>query len=97
MGLLDGFLCGVFGGAVAELLGWFKLRKEAPPEFIKSRFYWLVTILMVLAGGGLVAVYLASGFTLKPLLAVNVGASAPLIIASLAAQTPRSLDPKKID
>lgn len=97
MGLLAGFGCGVFGGALAELLGWFRLRQQAPPDFVKSPFYWLVTALMVLAGGGLVVIYVTSGFEIKPVLAVNIGASAPLLIASLAARLPSSIDPAKID
>jgi hypothetical protein len=91
MGLLEGFLYGVFGGFLAELLGLFKLRHatgDSFPEWLKSRFYWMVTILMILAGGVLVVVYLKSKFTLSALIAVNIGASAPLIIGTLVAQKP---------
>lgn len=48
------FLYGIIGGAFAELLGLFKLRHQAPSEFpawLKSPFYWIVTVCMVLAGG----------------------------------------------
>ena len=45
---------------------------------------------MILAGGGLVVVYIKSKFTLNALLAVNIGASAPLIIGALASQVPRA-------
>ena len=93
MGLIEGFLYGVFGGGLAELLGLFRLRHEAPgafPVWIKSIFYWIITALMILAGGGLVVVYIKSKFTLNALLAVNIGASAPLIIGALASQVPRA-------
>ncbi len=92
MGILEGFVYGVFGGFLAELLGLFKLRHQTPgsfPDWIRSRFYWTVTVLMILAGGGLVVVYLKSAFALKPLIALNIGASAPLIIGSIVSQTPR--------
>ena len=87
----EGFLYGMFGGFLAELLGLFKLRRQtlaSLPEWLKSPFYWLVTGMMIFAGGVLVAVYLKSKIPLNPLLAVNVGASAPLIIGSFVEQTP---------
>jgi hypothetical protein len=43
---------------------------------------------MVLSGGILVLIYLASDVPLKPILAVNIGASAPLLIGTFIAQTP---------
>ena len=91
MGLLEGFGLGVFGGVLAELLGLFKLRRESPetfPEWMKSVFYWSITVLMILAGGGLVVIYLRSGLSLSALIAVNIGASAPLILGTLVSQTP---------
>ncbi len=99
MGICEGFLWGAFGGFLAELLGLFKLRHQssvALPVWIKSPFYWTITSLMILAGGGLVAIYLRSGVPIKALVAVNLGASAPLLIASLVAQTP-SIEPGKSD
>jgi hypothetical protein len=99
MGVLEGFLYGLLGGALAEVLGLFRLRQQAAgnlPEFLKSTFYWMVTVAMLCAGGGIVVVYFKSGISLNPLLAVNVGASAPLIISSLVAQTP-NISPGKVD
>ena len=93
MEFLAGFLYGVLGGFFAELLGHYRLRhqtKDQFPEWIRSPYYWIVTILMVLAGGGLVFIYLASGVPMKPIIAVNIGASAPLIIGRLTAQTPQA-------
>ncbi len=54
MGILSGFALGVLRGCFAELLGLFKLRTLAPaarPEFLRSWFYWFVTLGMILAGG----------------------------------------------
>ena len=99
METFPGFGWGLLGGFLAELLGLFKLRQQAPsslPQWLRSRFYWAITLAMILAGGFLVVAYLKSGISLQPILAVNVGASAPLIIGSFVAQTPR-VDPGKID
>lgn len=99
MGVAEGFLYGLLGGFFAELLGLFALRQQSPatlPQFLKSRFYWFVTVAMTVAGGGLVAVYVKSGMLLNPLVALNVGASAPLIIGSFVAQAP-SLSPGKVN
>jgi hypothetical protein len=88
---LTGFLFGCFGGLLAGLLGWFELRRHALqdlPQWFKSPFYWAVTFLMVIAGGGLVIAYIRSDIALKPILAINVGASAPLIVKTLASKLP---------
>lgn len=93
MDLLTGFGFGILGGIFAEVLGLFQLRKTVPdafPVWLKSAFYWVITIMMILCGGGLVDIYLKSGIDLKALVAVNIGASAPLIIGALVAQTPRA-------
>ncbi len=88
----EGFFFGAVGGALGELLGLFRLRHQvgqALPAYLTSWFYWIVTITMIAAGGVLVVIYIRSGITLQPIIAVNVGASAPLIIAALVAQTPK--------
>lgn len=89
----------MLGGIFAELLGLFQLRKQAPaslPEFLRSWFYWLITTVMVLAGGGLVVIYLLSDIPLKPDLAVNIGASAPLLIGTFVAQSP-TIKPERVN
>ncbi len=89
------FLYGTIGGLLAELLGLYKLRTQAPsafPSYLKTIFYWLVTIGMILAGGVLVWIYHKSGLDLKPIIAVNIGASAPLIIGSLVQTKPPEID-----
>ena len=82
---------GVAGGFVVELARWFEIRRELHkglPDWSKSWPYWLVTLLMVLAGGLLVFIYLKSGTALNAFLAFNLGASAPLILEKLIEQTP---------
>jgi len=81
------FLYGVIGGGLGELLKWYAMR-ESPnlPEYIRSPFYWVVTFLMILAGGGLVLIQGVSPES--PWLAINVGITAPLILKGFASAVP---------
>ena len=81
------FLVGTIGGALAELLKWFQLR-ESPnlPDYAHRPLYWIVTVLMALAGGLLAVIQNIDASDL--LLALNVGLSAPLILKGLAAAVP---------
>ncbi len=91
MTVWDGFWLGVLGGIFGELVNLFKLRQQpinVLPVWIRSAWYWTLTVLMVLSGGGLVAIYLTSNIQVAPILAVNIGASAPLILGTLVAQVP---------
>lgn len=93
MNILEGFVYGVLGGMLSELLGWFKLRHQASNEFplwLRSPSYWILTVLMIAAGGILVVIYMKSNIDLKPIVAVNLGASAPLMIGTLVAQSPKA-------
>lgn len=95
----EGFLYGLAGGALAEALKWFQMRHDLHrglPDWSRSSSYWIVTLVMAVAGGVLVFVYLKSGLTLEPILAVNVGMTAPLILASLSKQL-QPVEPGKID
>ena len=88
----EAFWYGILGGFVAELFGLWKLRHELGsnlPPYLRSWFYWFMTLLMIGSGGLVAFVYVKSGISLSPLLAVNVGASAPLIIGSLTAAPPK--------
>jgi hypothetical protein len=99
MGILEGFLYGIIGGFAAEFFGLWKLRHQATHEFpawLKRPFYWVMTVVMIVIGGGLVALYIRSDISLTPILAVNVGASAPLIIGTFVGQAP-SLELGNVD
>ncbi len=81
------FLYGVIGGALGELLKWYAMR-ESPnlPAYLKSPFYWVVTVIMMLAGGGLVLIQGVKADT--PWLAINIGITAPLILKGFASVVP---------
>ena len=88
----------MLGGVFGELLKWFNMRHDLHrglPDWSRSRLYWIVTLLMAVAGGLLVLAYLRSGFTLNALLAVNLGVSAPLVLDKLFSQLPT--EPGKSD
>lgn len=87
MNLLEAFSWGIFGGFIAEALTWYKDRRN-PATAYPWRKYWVATIIMIGIGGGLVLMYLRSGAGLNPILCVNIGASAPLIIGAMVAATP---------
>lgn len=81
------FLFGVIGGALAEVLKWWQLREVPnPPAYLKSVFYWVITLIMALIGGVLALAYNVDAS--KPLLAINIGVSAPMILKGLASVIP---------
>jgi hypothetical protein len=83
--LLPIFALGVFGGILPEALRLYKLRESASfPDYLKGPKYWIITVLMILIGGVLALVYQMSGMSLNPILAINIGASAPLAITVLS-------------
>ena len=77
------FWWGIAGGLSIELLKIYNLRHLSSaqrPDWLTSVFYWGPTIVMVGAGGGLVLLYLASKMEVSPIIAFNIGASAPLVL-----------------
>jgi hypothetical protein len=82
---------GLVGGLLAELLRWFDLRyslHQGLPDWSRSILYWVITFLMACAGALFVYVYILSGTKLNPILALNIGASAPLLLGKLIQQSP---------
>ncbi len=80
------FGVGVFGSAVVELLNAHKIftRGGPFPKRYRSKWFWLVRTLVALAGGAFAAMYNPA----NPLLAVHIGASTPLLIATFVNTLP---------
>ncbi|MFL6451704.1 MAG: hypothetical protein ACJ746_29120 [Bryobacteraceae bacterium] len=80
---LIAFLYGSGGSVAVEVLTALAiLEKEQPlPKRYSSWVYYLLRLLVVFMAGALAVAY---GVYDKPLLAINIGASAPLILQTLA-------------
>jgi len=80
-----------FGGALAikllELAELQHVSKTERPDFTDV-VYWLPYLIMPLLGAGLAYVYIVSGVQLQPILAANIGVSAPLILRTWAEINP---------
>ena len=86
-----GFFWGAFGGLCVMALELRVIYKSASPtdrdhvnKWFPKLSWWLVGVGLSLIGGILVVAYLQSDFKLNALLAIQVGASAPLLLESLA-------------
>ena len=80
----------VFGALAIKLLELaelYKLPKLERPD-LKDWLYWVPFIVMPILGGGLAQMYISSEIALKPILAVNIGVSAPLILRAMAELNP---------
>ncbi len=85
------FWFAVFGGFAINLLRLVELahtpRSERPQTF-SDPLYVLQFVVLPFLGGGLAYTYHVSGTILSPILALNIGVSAPLILKSLASAIP---------
>jgi hypothetical protein len=79
------------GGFLINVLRWIEHERipklQRPPTF-SDPVYWLQFVSLPLLGGFFALAYSASGVKLSPILAVNIGASAPLILRTMAASAP---------
>lgn len=90
MNLFCGFILGCIGGVLPVYSEFYKLRYTSPkdfPAYTRSWFYWFMASSMVLAGGGVVCFYISLGQEINPILALNIGASAPLLIDMIGKMT----------
>ncbi|MFN3703546.1 MAG: hypothetical protein ACK4SG_08730 [Thermomonas sp.] len=88
---MEGFFWGLLGGTLPEFYALYNIREDfhkKKPRWIKSWFYWIVTLVMVLLGGAVVLLYLTSGTSLTPFLAIHLGAATPTLIGSFIKDKP---------
>ena len=85
------FWFAAFGALAINLLRLAELaqtpRTERPQTF-SDPYYVLQFVVLPFVGGGLAYTYQVSGTILSPILALNIGVSAPLIFKSLASAIP---------
>jgi hypothetical protein len=85
------FAFALFGGFAINFLRLFdllSLPRSQRPETYRDWLYVLQFLVLPILGGGLAYAYEASGTGLSPILAVNIGASAPAILKSFASVAP---------
>jgi hypothetical protein len=85
---------GALGLKLLELAEIRNLPPERRPN-LKDIIYWASYVIMPLLGGGLAYIYIISDISLKPILAMNIGISAPLILRTMAQSA--QLSPPVID
>jgi CBS-domain-containing membrane protein len=86
------------GGLAIQLLNLLELKnvpKDKRPD-LTDRLYWFSFIGMPILSGFVCYVYLASEFEVKPVLALHIGASAPLILRAAASASPLGNKPVKL-
>jgi hypothetical protein len=86
---LETFLWGTLGALGMEFVGMYRLcRSGKLPSRYTSCLFWLIRGLVMACGGAVALAYLLSGLTISSLLAANLGAATPLLLAELAQLTP---------
>ena len=77
------FLLGFFGSLSVELVTCFHFyQNDLPfPGRYRKKGFWVIRLLIAVAAGGLVLAYSMND---DPILAINIGASAPAILLTLA-------------
>jgi hypothetical protein len=99
LGSIEGTMWGCIGGFGGYFFGYLRLTQERPDKVAKWFFKKEVLILSLFLAiihafvGGLACfAYIQSNHSFDIWLALNIGASAPLLFANVAAKTP-AIDP----
>lgn len=85
---------GGFSVNILQLMEYSKLPKLERPDF-RDLLFWLPYAVWPILGGVLAFAYIESGINLSPILALNVGLSAPLIFRAMMEANP--MKPAGID
>ena len=80
---------------VLEAHRFRKFAERRLPGFLQSRFFYLIGVIMAMFGGLLVVAYVRSGFEIKPVLAIQIGVSAPFLMESFLGRLP--IQPGKVN
>lgn len=86
MTFVEAGLYGMLGGILPEILALYNLRhlkKGEKPQWVGSLFYWTITLIMVLVGGGTVIFYRHIGINVNELMAIHLGISTPVLITTM--------------
>jgi hypothetical protein len=89
--MIEPVLWGLAGGLLGQSLKVIRhadLPKDARPALLADPMFWSVWLLLGLLGGFFALAYVRSGIGLPPILAINVGASAPLLAEKLVSTLP---------
>lgn len=92
MNILDVFLFGLLGGVIPEIYALYHLRHtwdSKKPNWVTSPFYWIITCIMVLLGGGTAALYAKIGINLNELMSIHLGIATPVLIQSYIKSKPK--------
>ena len=79
MTTLEIFALGCLGGVIPDVLRLIKGRYDGAPEYLKTPFFWVMTIILMVLGGG-VAVGLEAPGAKE---ALTFGFTAPEVISRL--------------
>ena len=93
--MFSSIICSACGGLAANLVGLMEIARLPRPlrPNMRDPFFWLPFFIWPVLGAGLGYLYVSSGIDLKPILALNVGASAPLIIKSMIVTPKNPINP----
>lgn len=93
MSSLQLFLVGAFGAFLQEILWWYNARHSLDEEryarLVKSPGYWVVTVLFILATGGMIVIWFWGEVPPGARTVLLTGGATPLLIKQgLKALTP---------
>lgn len=92
-------LWGCLGGLLGNLIRIVHIANMAPqqrPLIFRDPYWWAQFFILMFLGGVFVLMYEVSSIQLNPVLAVNVGAAAPIIAQNFLSTAP-PLGPRRID